>query len=82
MAKEVEFAWDMDTWYTMKLRVDQMEGKALIRGKVWKRGVSEPAEWTITAEDPNPVTSGAPGLLAYSPASFYFDNVSITKNDE
>ncbi len=80
MRVSIDFAWDMDTWYIMKLRVDQVGEIARVRGKVWKKGEPEPSDWTITAEDPHPVKRGAPGLQAYSPASFYFDNVSITPN--
>lgn len=80
MAKSVPFEWEMDVWYTMKMRVDQFPDKAVIYGKVWKRGEPEPDEWTITAEDTRPVRRGAPGVQAYSPASFYFDNVRIESN--
>ncbi len=80
MAVKVPFAWDMDVWYRMKMRVEQHPGKAMIFGKVWKKGSPEPTEWTLTAEDPYPVVQGAPGLQAYSPASFYFDNLLVTKN--
>lgn len=80
MAKSVPFEWEMNVWYTMKMRVEQFDDKAVIYGKVWKRGEAEPAEWTITAEDPHPVRRGAPGVQAYSPASFYFDNVRVEPN--
>jgi len=81
MAKTEDFAWDMDAWYTMKMRVDQQGGKAVIRGKVWKRGDPEPAEWTITAEDPLPIAQGSPGLYAYSPVEVQFDNVKVTVSE-
>lgn len=87
MAETIPFEWEMGAWYRMKLRVDQQtaadgSAMALVRGKVWLRGEAEPDEWTITAEDPLPVANGAPGLLAYSPASAYFDNVTITANSK
>ena len=80
MAETIPFEWEMDKWYVLKLRVDTDEEKALVRGKVWPKGEPEPDEWTITAEDPLPVRFGAPGIQAYSPASIYFDNVTITVN--
>lgn len=80
MAQIVDFSWEMGKWYVMKLQVDQQGDKALVRGKVWPRGESEPADWTITAEDPLPVASGAPGVIGYSPASIYFDNIQVRKN--
>jgi len=80
LEKSVDFPWDPDVWYTMKLRVDQQGDKALIRGKVWRRGGPEPAEWTLTAEDPQPVRQGSPGLYGYSAAELYYDNLEVTVN--
>jgi PQQ-like domain len=78
--KSVPFPWDPDVWYTMKFRVDQQGGKSLVRGKVWKRGEPEPAEWTVTAEDPHPVRSGSPGLYGFSPVDIQYDNLKVTVN--
>ena len=78
----VDFSFEMDHWYTMKLRVDTDDEKALIRGKIWPRGEEEPVEWTVTAEDPLPIRQGSPGILGYSPAVVAYDNVSITRNRE
>ncbi|MCB1037821.1 MAG: PQQ-binding-like beta-propeller repeat protein, partial [Acidobacteria bacterium] len=78
MAETLDFAWDPDTWYTMKMRVDQQPGKAVVLGKVWKRGEAEPKDWTIRAEDPHPVLSGSPGIQGYSPVDIYFDNLKVT----
>jgi outer membrane protein assembly factor BamB len=80
MAETIDFDWEMGKWYVMKLEVDQRDGTALVRGKVWPRGESEPAEWTISAEDPLPVPAGAPGVIGYSPASIYYDNIQVRKN--
>ncbi|HET6278032.1 MAG TPA: PQQ-binding-like beta-propeller repeat protein, partial [Candidatus Polarisedimenticolia bacterium] len=33
--QRIPFAWDADTWYTMKLRVDVAGDKATVLGKVW-----------------------------------------------
>ena len=78
MAETIDFSWEMGVWYTMKMRVDQEPGKTVIRGKVWKQGEAEPAEWSITAEDPHPTLSGSPGLYGYSPVEIYYDNVKVT----
>jgi len=80
MAKTVDFAWEMGVWYRMKLRVDVDSGKALIRGKVWKRGEAEPEAWTITAEDPLPIDGGSPGLIGYAPCEIHYDNIKVTPN--
>jgi hypothetical protein len=72
----------MGKWYHVKLRVDVDGERALVRGKVWPRGVKEPAAWTITVEDPYPIESGSPGLVAYSPADALFDNIKVTVNEQ
>ena len=80
MAERFDFSWDPDVWYTLKLRVDVDDSRALIRGKVWPRDEPEPTDWTVTVEDPEPVRQGSPGLIGYSPIDIYFDNVSVTEN--
>jgi outer membrane protein assembly factor BamB len=80
LEKSVPFPWEPDVWYTMKFRVDQQGDKALLRGKVWRRGEPEPREWTITAEDPQPVRQGSPGIYGYSAADIYYDNLKVTVN--
>jgi outer membrane protein assembly factor BamB len=81
LEKSVPFTWEPDVWYTMKFRVDQQGDKALLRGKVWRRGEPEPQEWTITAEDPQPVRQGSPGIYGYSAADIYYDNLQVTVNN-
>ena len=77
MAKTIDFSWETDVWYTMKMMVETTENKAIIRGKVWHRGEPEPEEWTITAEDPLPNHEGSPGIYGYSPANIYYDNLKV-----
>lgn len=77
MAKTIDFSWETDVWYTMKMMVELMDDKAVIRGKVWKTGESEPAEWTITAEDPLPNREGSPGIYGYSATEIYYDNLKV-----
>ena len=78
--ERVQFSWEPDVWYTLKLRVDATDDRALIRGKVWRRDQTEPAEWTVAVEDPAPIRQGSPGLIAYSPTEIYFDNVRVMEN--
>ena len=78
--EEVDFTWEAETWYRLKLRVDVDGDRGLVRGKVWPRDEPEPAEWTITAEDPMPNRNGSPGIIGYSPIDIYFDNVSVMEN--
>jgi len=86
--REIEYPWKGDTWYTAKCSVDVRNGKGLIRAKVWPRGENEPADWTLTMEDPCPDTEGSPGIYAYSVGvtgkskgtEVLFDNVAIMPN--
>jgi hypothetical protein len=83
-----DFDWQPNTWYTMKLTVEQKEKTALVRGKVWKAGDPEPEKWTIEFEDPTPNREGAAALYGYvsnitpgAPGSeIFYDNVSVTPN--
>ena len=77
MAKTIDFSWEMEVWYTMKMMVEIMDDKAIIRGKVWRTGESEPEVWTITAEDPLPNREGSPGIYGNSPADIYYDNLKV-----
>ena len=84
------FPWQAGTWYTFKLHVTQQGDKALVRGKVWPRGTTEPSEWTVQFEDPSPNRNGAAALYAYATgipadgkgvgAEVYFQNVAVLPN--
>jgi outer membrane protein assembly factor BamB len=88
--KSIAFAWKPNVWYSMKLCVTPgKDGKsAAIKGKVWEKAGKEPAEWTITFEDPVPNTEGSGGLYGYSTGieekdpgtTVYYANVKITPN--
>ena len=79
-SKVIKFRWDPDVWYRVKMQVDLEPegGEGTVRGKVWKKGEPEPAEWTIEAVDPIPHRNGSPGIYGYSSAEILYDNVSIT----
>jgi hypothetical protein len=88
--KEIEFPWDPDVWYAVKLSVDVTDGGGLVRGKVWPRGDPEPDAWSIGMTDPSPNPAGSPGLYAYSVSitpktkgtEVLFDNVEVARNGE
>lgn len=80
LMEQVDFKWDPDVWYTMKLRAEVAGNEGLIRGKVWRRGDPEPAAWTVTARDPRPIRNGSPGLYGYSPVDILYDNLTVTPN--
>ena len=77
MAKWVDFKWEPNVWYTMKMTVNIVDDTAHVKGKVWGKGEPEPEEWTITAEDPLPNREGSPGIYGYSPAEIYYDNLKV-----
>ena len=80
-AKTIDFNWSADTWYTMKFQSETKDGKAILRGKVWPRGETEPKDWQIEAADATPNLNGSPGLFGNSTdAEFFIDNVQVTAN--
>jgi outer membrane protein assembly factor BamB len=80
-SKSAPFHWDPNTWYTVKFRAAAENGKAVLKGKVWKRAAAEPAEWTIEAVDEAPNLVGSPGLFGNaSDAEIFIDNLLVTKN--
>jgi outer membrane protein assembly factor BamB len=80
LMEQVDYKWEPNVWYTMKLEAGVTGDTGVIRGKVWRRGEPEPAAWTVTAHDPRPVRHGSPGLYGYSAAEIDFDNLSVTPN--
>jgi outer membrane protein assembly factor BamB len=81
MTVQVPFKWDVNTWYRMKLRVDnQKDGTALVRGKVWKVGDPEPSAWTIQKVDRIPHLKGAPGIYGDGISDVFVDNLRVYRN--
>jgi len=78
MTARVPFTWDANTWYRMKLRVDNRpDGTALVRGKVWAKGEAEPEAWTIEKTDTIAHFEGSPGIYADGISEVYFDNLTV-----
>ena len=77
MAKWIDFKWEPNVWYTMKMTVDIVDDTAHVKGKVWAKGEPEPEEWTVIVEDPLPNREGSPGIYGYSPAEIYYDNLKV-----
>ena len=75
------FAWKPDTWYRLKLRVENTaDGKTRIQGKAWPAADPEPAEWLIDRIDPIPNKQGSPGIFTDAQYGVYFDNLKVTPN--
>jgi len=78
----VPFAFEPDTWYRMKLRVEnRSDGSAVARGKVWPRDEPEPSAWTIERVDLIPNREGSPGLYGDGVQEIYYDNVRVYRNE-
>jgi len=78
----IPFAWKPDTWYRMKLEVQNLpDGTTRARGKVWLATDTEPSAWMIERIDPIPNRQGAPGIFGSALAEIYFDNVKVYRNN-
>jgi outer membrane protein assembly factor BamB len=77
----VPFAWKPDTWYRLKLRVENLpNGQVRAQGKAWPAGEAEPAAWLIDKTDPIGNREGAPGLFIDAQFGVHLDNFTITQN--
>lgn len=77
----VPFAWKADTWYRVKLQVENLpDGKVRARGKAWLATDAEPATWTIEHIDAIPNRQGSPGIFASALAEIFFDNLKVYPN--
>jgi len=68
----------------VKFQASVVDGKAVLKGKIWKKDAEEPAEWTVTGEDGAAVsnTTGSPGLFADAKnAEVFYDNLTVTPNE-
>jgi outer membrane protein assembly factor BamB len=80
-SQTVPFTWEMNTWYTMKFESSVDGQNAILKGKVWKKGDAEPAEWTVTVTDPIGNLQGSPGFFGSAKdAEIFYDNVTVTLN--
>ena len=75
--RSADFAWKPETWYRLKLRVENQPGGTRVQGKAWPAAEPEPAAWTIEFVDPLPHRHGAPGLYADAANEVFFDNVKV-----
>jgi hypothetical protein len=86
--QRVEYSWKPDTWYVMKLEVQNLDGgRVRARGKVWPKGEPEPAAWNVERVDPIGNLKGSPGLYAdamnSSPtggSEVFYDNIRVYPN--
>ena len=77
----VPYSWKADTWYHLKLRVENMaDGTVRARGKVWPTGEPEPGAWMIDKVDPIGNREGAPGFFVDAEFGAYLDNLKLAAN--
>ena len=82
MASTVDYEWQADKWYTMKLRAETGDNKVNLYGKIWEKGQPEPDAWTVQAEDLSPNLTGSPGLFGNAKdAELFLDNISVYANE-
>ena len=78
---KVPFAWKPDTWYRLKLQVENLpDGRVRARGKAWPAAEAEPSQWTIERVEQNGNRQGSPGIYADAPFEIFFDNLKVTAN--
>ncbi|MDA7979709.1 MAG: PQQ-binding-like beta-propeller repeat protein, partial [Pirellulales bacterium] len=85
VAEEIDFAWEPNKWYRLKLTIEVENGQAKILGKAWEKDEAEPDDWTIELIDKNPNLSGPSGLygsaMGIQPPSpgtpIYYDNIIV-----
>ncbi len=73
-------AWTSGAWTMMKLELRAAEGgKWVLRGKTWKQGESEPANWMVNWQETEKLATGRASLNAtpYSEKPVDFDDVEI-----
>ncbi|HVH25339.1 MAG TPA: PQQ-binding-like beta-propeller repeat protein [Vicinamibacterales bacterium] len=77
----VPFSWKPDTWYKLKLRVENLaNGQVRAQGKAWAAGEPEPTAWMIDKTDPIGNREGAPGLFIDAQYGVHLDNFALTPN--
>jgi len=77
----VPFTWLKDTWYSLKLRVENLPGgKVRTLGKAWKKGEPEPQQWLIEKVDPIGNREGSPGIFGDAQFGLFYDNLKVTAN--
>jgi len=78
---EAPIEWEPNTWYTLKFHTGVEDGKAVLKGKFWKKGEPEPEAWTVEGVDEEPNVQGSPGLFGNAKdAEIFYDNLTVTPN--
>ncbi|HEX8170970.1 MAG TPA: Ig-like domain-containing protein [Thermoanaerobaculia bacterium] len=73
-----DFTPEVGKWYRFRVRVDDVEGKTVIRGRFWLDTNAEPQTWHIDAVDASAgrLTSGRIGIWSAVRGDAYVDDIS------
>lgn len=89
LEKKISYPWKPGVWYRMRLMATVVDGKGIVKGKVWPRDEKEPANWTLELEDPVPNSEGAPLIYGFANGTIdakspgpeiHYANLKITPN--
>jgi hypothetical protein len=74
------YAWESGSWTVLKLEFAKVkEGEFAVRGKAWKDGTKEPAEWSVQSTATAELPPGRPSLWGspYSGTPIQFDDLRV-----
>jgi outer membrane protein assembly factor BamB len=87
--KKIDFPWKPNVWYRMKIMATVVNGKGVVKGKIWPTSEKEPQKWALQIEDPVPNRNGAPVIYGFANgtinaqdpgAEIFYANVKVTPN--
>ncbi len=58
------FSFTPNTTYWLRIDVQVTNGVAVVNGRAWLDGTSEPTTWQVTYTDTTPLVAGYPGAMA------------------
>lgn len=77
----VPFEWESGSWTVLRFeQVKVKEGEFALRGKAWKHGQKEPADWTIQYTATTDIPPGRPSVWGspYAGTPIQFDDLRVT----
>ena len=83
---ETSFHLEDSRWYVFKLEVTTHDAYTYLKGKVWRKGETEPGTWLLEASDHSPerYKSGKAGVWTIKSGPSYrgakFDNFKVFRN--
>ena len=73
------FQWTSGTWTSLRIQLRQSGGKWVVEGKAWPADATEPGQWTITYEAPEPPPPGKAAVWGnpFSGTPIRYDDLSV-----